>query len=58
MFFEAPETFCTLLRNRAHWEFEIFVTLVVDGLILGMIWPFAQKHIMHHLARDKREGVR
>ena len=27
------ETFRTLLFDVAHWEFEIFVTLVFDGLV-------------------------
>jgi hypothetical protein len=50
------ETFMTLLRDPAHWEFEIFLILLVDGLLLGLIWPFARKHIAHHLERDRKEG--
>jgi len=54
---EQPETFWTLLHDSAHWEFEIFVTLVVDVFLLGMLWPFIVKHVKHHLDRDKREGL-
>ena len=42
------ETFGTLLRDPAHWGFELLVgfieTLVFDGLLLGLFWPFARKH--------------
>jgi hypothetical protein len=40
-----PETFWSLLRDRAHWEFELFVNLVFDGLVCGVVFPFAKKHI-------------
>jgi hypothetical protein len=52
-----PETFWSLLRDRAHWEFELFVNLVFDGLVCGVVFPFAKKHIVHHLQRDEREGI-
>jgi hypothetical protein len=51
------ETFFTLLRDKSHWEFEIFVNMVFDGFLLGIIWPFIKKHITHHLDRDRREGI-
>jgi hypothetical protein len=51
------ETFLSLLRDRAHWEFEIFVTLVIDGLVLGILWPFLRKHWYHHLNRDRRDQI-
>ncbi len=49
------ETFWTLLHDAAHWEFEIFLMLVFDGLVGAMLWPFIKKHWDHHVARDKRE---
>ena len=49
------ETFWTLLRNAAHWEFEIFLMLLFDGIIVGLCWPFARKHWQHHIARDRAE---
>ena len=51
------ETFWTLLRDKAHWEFEIFVSLVVDVVFVGLIWQRVKKHWNHHLARDKKEGL-
>jgi hypothetical protein len=49
------ETFGMLLRNRAHWEFELFLMLLFDGLIAGILIPLGHKHWKHHLARDERE---
>lgn len=51
------ETFWTLLRDAAHWEFEIFLMVLFDGVIGALIWPFARKHLYHHLQRDKEEGL-
>jgi len=55
------ETFWSLLHDSAHWEFELlvgFIEMVVfDGLVLGLCWPFIQKHMKHHFDRDKREGI-
>lgn len=50
------ETFFTLLKDAAHWEFEILVTLIVDGLILGLLWPFISKHLRHHFMSDELHG--
>lgn len=51
------ETFWSLLHNAAHWEFELFLMALFDGLLFGLAWPWAKKHIVHHLERDEREGV-
>ncbi len=50
------ETFWTLLRDPAHWEFEIFLMILFDGVIGTLLWPFVRKHWAHHVARDRREG--
>ena len=50
-----PETFWSLLHNAAHWEFEIFLMVLFDGLIGALIWPFVRKHWQHHIDRDKKE---
>jgi hypothetical protein len=52
-----PETFWTLLRDSAHWEFEIFLMVIFDLIIGGLAWPFIKKHLRHHLERDKKEGL-
>ena len=31
------ETFGALLRDRAHWEFELFLMLIFDGLLAGLL---------------------
>lgn len=49
------ETFFDLLKSAAHWEFEIFLTLIFDGLLGAMLWPWASKHWKHHIARDRAE---
>ena len=51
------ETFRTLLFDAAHWEFEIFVTVLIDGIVLGLFWPFIRKHWYHHLNRDARDKI-
>ncbi len=51
----APETFWFLLHDKAHWEFEMFLMVVFDGLVGAMLWPFVKKHWDHHIARDKKE---
>jgi len=51
----APETFWTLLHDRAHWEFEMFLMAIFDGAIGALLWPTIKKHWNHHIARDKKE---
>jgi hypothetical protein len=53
-----PETFRSLLHDKAHWEFELFVgfveMLVFDVVVGVFAWPFVKKHWQHHVDRDKR----
>jgi hypothetical protein len=58
MYIEQPETFWTLLHNAAHWEFEIFLMIVFDGVIGALAWPLVKKHWKHHLERDRKEGTK
>jgi hypothetical protein len=55
------DTFMSLLRDKAHWEFELFLMVIFDmilgGLLLPWLWPFVRKHWKHHVARDKQAGV-
>lgn len=51
------ETFWTLLQDGAHWQFEIFLILLVDGLIGAIIWPFLKRIYSknpHHESDDKK----
>ena len=56
------ETFTTLLHDRAHWEFELFVGFVemlVFDVVVGLFClPFIRKHLKHHFDRDEREGLK
>lgn len=51
------ETFWTLLKDTAHWEFEIFLMVLFDGVIVGLAWPFVRKHWKHHVSRDQQDKV-
>jgi hypothetical protein len=46
------ETFFTLLKSLPHWEFEIFLMVVFDGIILGLLWPQIKK-ILEHMDKHK-----
>lgn len=48
------ETFWTLLGNLPHWEFEIFLMIVFDGIIGVLIWPRIKKFTKHHKSDDER----
>ena len=48
------ETFWTLLTDAAHWEFEIFLIALFDGLIGVIIWPRIQRFFKHHESYDDR----
>ena len=41
------ETFWTLFRDMAHWEFELFLMALFDGLIGVLIWPYIKRMIQH-----------
>jgi hypothetical protein len=51
------ETFWSLFQDAAHWEFELFLMLLFDGLIFGLAWPFIRKHWHHHLDHDVRDQL-
>ena len=48
------ETFLTLVKDKAHWEFEIFLIFIFDVLIGLLIWPLISKFIIHHKSDDER----
>ena len=48
------ETFFDLLKDPAHWEFEIFLMIVFDVVIGFFIWPFARKALSHHKSDHER----
>lgn len=48
------ETFFSLLGNLAHWEFELFLLVIFDGLIGALLWPRLLKARKHHRSDDQR----
>ena len=48
------ETFFDLLKDPAHWEFEIFLIVIFDVIIGLFIWPFIQKALIHHKSDHER----
>ena len=43
------ETFWTLIKDSAHWEFELFLIFIFDILIGLLIWP-----AIRHLIKDHK----
>lgn len=48
------ETFWTLATDLAHWEFELFLIFLFDGLIGLIVWPRIQQFFKHHKSDDDR----
>ena len=48
------ETFFTLIKDSAHWEFEIFLMIFFDGLIGVLIWPKIKAWFTHHKEDDTK----
>jgi len=49
-----PDTFWTLLHNAAHWEFELLLLVIFDGVIGIFLLPLFRKKILHHRSDDHR----
>lgn len=50
------ETFWSLLRDQAHWEFELFLMLIFDVVIGVLIWPRLKARL--HREIDEEHGVK
>jgi hypothetical protein len=48
------ETFFTLMCDAAHWEFELFLLVVFDGIIGAFIWPKIKSWRVHHRSDDNK----
>jgi hypothetical protein len=48
------ETFWTLLKDPSHWEFEIFLMAIFDGLVGALLWPQIRKWFKHHKSDDEK----
>ena len=47
------ETFWTLVKDVSHWEFELFLMFIFDGVIGLILFPCFKKWIRHHKKDDK-----
>jgi hypothetical protein len=50
---EHVETFWTLLGDIAHWEFELFLMLVFDGIVGALAWPFLKRFWAKHHSHER-----
>ena len=53
------ETFLTLIQDLAHWEFEIFLMVLFDGVIGFLLWgmllrPLWNRWFRHHKEDDNK----
>ncbi len=48
------ETFFTLLKDSAHWEFELFLIFIFDVVIGVLIWPQIRNWFKHHKEDDDK----
>ena len=48
------ESFFSLLKDPAHWEFEIFLIIIFDVIIGLVIWPFVRRALVHHKSDHER----
>lgn len=48
------ETFFSLLRSVPHWEFELFLMLLVDGVLGAFLVPLFKRWVSHHKSDDEK----
>ena len=48
------ETFWTLIKDAAHWEFELFLIFIFDIIIGLFIWPYIRSFKKHHKSDDQK----
>jgi hypothetical protein len=48
------ETFWSLFRSLPHWEFELFLLFLSDGVIGALLIPAFKRWTSHHQSDDNR----
>lgn len=46
------EDFIHIVKSPAHWAFELLLMVLIDGIILGIVWPWI-KDIQDHINKHK-----
>lgn len=48
--------YAEILSDPAHLAVEVTLMLIVDGLVLGLLWPFAKRAVRRHDATVHGKG--
>lgn len=48
------ETFWSLVKSLPHWEFELLLMALFDGLLGAIILPWWKRAHTHHQSDDQR----
>ena len=48
------ENFWTLIHSAAHWELELVIMFLCDGVIGLLVWPRLKRFATHHKSDDKK----
>lgn len=48
------QEFLHLVKDPAHWYFELMLIIIFDVIIGLLIWPFIQKALIHHKSDHER----
>lgn len=48
------ETFWTLIKDAAHWEFELFLIFLFDVVIGFLLLPKMKRWVTHHESDDQK----
>lgn len=46
--------YAEILADPAHLAVEITLQVIVDGLLLGVVWPFVKRHIHADIAAEHK----
>ena len=48
------ETFWTLIRDPAHWQFELFLMFLADFILGLLVVPWVRYRLLHHTSDDQK----
>lgn len=50
------ETYLQLMKDPAHWAFEITTMLLIDGVLAGLAWPMIKRAVRSHDKKVHHDG--